>query len=547
MNIGNSLIDIINIILSFFIYSLSYLIYKKSKNKTILQIGIAFGLFGISHIIAILHLNKIAVFLYLSIRFFAYLTIIKAISEKLSFKTITLISIFGGMFFQLEPYILHKFNINILFKNSLDIINSIFCALILLISLLRYKKEKNKIFLFISVSFFIFFMSHVLIITSLSSYFDAYYISLISMSRTISYILIAIGIHKLIEENLSETLAIYITNIKRQIFFIGIMIAMLFVLFYSPHKKFLTSDPTNPLKTFQPNQKSSNIKEIKTGLYIENFPKFDIVNNEFTMKATVWFEFDPHQISADIVSDFSFEKGNILKKSQIESKIINDKLWIYYRIKISFNSNLNYKHFPIEDHKIYLTLINTNMNPKSEILVSYNTDLTSSENLFTEDWDKIDQEVEYGYIEHKLDKYEEEKSTIYPAVSLELSFEKKGSRKALVIFLPLFMVFFLSLLSLLVRLNSIKTAISLSAGSASALIFSLIAIEDMSPDVRYFTIANKIYTILLISSFTILLVNIYISKEVKRDGNIQKLILIKGYTFYLSIIFILLSIYSILY
>jgi hypothetical protein len=547
MNIGNSLIDIINIILSFFIYSLSYLIYKKSKNKTILQIGIAFGLFGISHIIAILHLNKIAVFLYLSIRFFAYLTIIKAISEKLSFKTITLISIFGGMFFQLEPYILHKFNINILFKNSLDIINSIFCALILLISLLRYKKEKNKIFLFISVSFFIFFMSHVLIITSLSSYFDAYYISLISMSRTISYILIAIGIHKLIEENLSETLAIYITNIKRQIFFIGIMIAMLFVLFYSPHKKFLTSDTTNPLKTFQPNQKSSNIKEIKTGLYIENFPKFDIVNNEFTMKATVWFEFDPHQISADIVSDFSFEKGNILKKSQIESKIINDKLWIYYRIKISFNSNLNYKHFPIEDHKIYLTLINTNMNPKSEILVSYNTDLTSSENLFTGDWDKIDQEVEYGYIEHKLDKYEEEKSTIYPAVSLELSFEKKGSRKALVIFLPLFMVFFLSLLSLLVRLNNIKTAISLSAGSASALIFSLIAIEDMSPDVRYFTIANKIYTILLISSFTILLVNIYISKEVKRDGNIQKLILIKGYTFYLSIIFILLSIYSILY
>lgn len=552
MNLTSNLIDIINIILCFFIYSLSYLIYKKNRNTTVLLLGLSFGLFGISHIMAIMHLNKIIVFLYLFIRFFAYFTIIKAISKKrfskkLSFKIITLISMIGGIVFQIKPYIQYKMNIDILFKNPLTIINIIFCILIVSISLLQYTKTKNKTYIFISGSFFIFFISHAISITTLPSYIGAYYSTLISMFRTIAYILILIGIHKIINQKLSETLAIYITNPKRQLFSIAIMISLLFVLFYIPQKKFLSSDPPVLLKIIRPKQNPSNIKKIQTGLYIENFPKFDVVNNNFIMKAIIWFEFDPQQINTNFIKDFSFEKGNILKKSKVKSKIINKKLWIYYKIKINFSSNLNYKNFPIEDHKIYLTLINTNINPESEILVSYNTNLTANKRLFTGDWEKIDQNVEYGYIDHQLDKFEKEKSTIYPAVSFEFDFEKIGTRKSLVIFLPLFMVFFLGLLSLVLSIKNIKSSISLAAGSTSALILELIAIENVSPNVRYFTIANKIYTILMISIFIVLLVNIYVSRKIKKNSNIEKLILIRGYTFYLTIIFILLSIYSILY
>ncbi|MFH1461667.1 MAG: hypothetical protein ABIF12_01850 [bacterium] len=364
--------------------------------------------------------------------------------------------------------------------------------------------------------------------------------------RIFAYLIIILGIYHSIKEESLKQIIKYSNNTKIQIAAIGLMIITIISLFYYPNKLFLSSDPQPIITSIKPNAQDQIIKEAQTGLFIKNFPVFDVVKNEFIMNAIVWFEFDPRQININSIKDFSFEKGKILEKSELNSKIINNNLWIYYKVKVEFTSDLDYKYFPIEDHKIYLTLVNTQMDPKLETLVSYNTNLVLKEGIFTGDWRKISEEVEYGYIELFLDKYEEAKSTKYPAVSFELSFEKIGSRKALVIFIPLFMVFFLSLLSLLVNINNTSGIITLSAGSTSALIFNLIAIESMSPNVRYFTVANKIYILLLIFAFLILLTNVYVEKNLNKiDTN--RLQLIRGYTFYFSITFILLIIYSILY
>lgn len=557
---------IINIIFCVLVNLFCYLVYKNKKNQTTLNIGIAFGLFGISHFINFLGLHEILNLPLLVIRFTAYFAIISTIhnkQKKISFKFITLLAIIASSIFHFIPQILSLLSIKAMLPTNLllNISNLILCISIAFTAILKYKSEKrfnvknkNTFLYFLGIGFILFSLSHLFQLILINFGILANFITLLIISRIFSYLLIIVGIYLQLTQKTLNDIIKYTTNSKIQILSIAIMIVTLILLFYYPNKLFLSSDPQPRISTIKPIIGTKEIKEINTGLYIKNFPVFDIIKNNFIMNAIIWFEFNPHQIDIETISNFNFEKGEILKKSKLKSKIINDKLWVYYKIKVEFKSNLDYKFFPIEDHKIYITLANSKMNPDSEILVSYNTDLVLRKNIFTGDWRKIGNEVEYGYIEQIIDKYQKEKATKYPVVSFELSFEKAGIRKTLAIFLPLFMVFFLSLFSLLINIKSTSTTLAVSVGSTSALIFNLIAIEGMSPNVRYFTIANKIYSILLISAFAILLLNVYIAKEIKKErseeeanANEKKLIRERSYAFFFFIVFILLTIYSILY
>ena len=547
---GESIL-IINTILCFLINLFGYLIYKKSKNRTTLYIGIAFLLFGISNIISFLGLQEILNFPLLIIRFTAYFTIIAAISinkqQKISLKLIGLSTFITSLIFHFIPQILNLISIKLPIDTLLNMTNLILCLLIVFIALLKYRKQKDLLLYFIGIGFLLFSLSHILQIITINLGLLTDYSTLLAIFRILSYTLIMVGIYTLIEKETLDKIEKYTTNTKLQLSVVLIMIVSLVLLFYYPNKRFLSSDPKSVFNIIKPSYKSKQIIEIKTGIYIKNFTVFDIIKNEFVMNAIIWFEFNPHQINLNTIKKFSLEKGKILKKSKPKTKKIGNKLWVYYKIKAKFSTNLDYRLFPIEDHKIYIKLINSQMNPDSEILVSYNTDLTIKDKIFTGDWKNIGKEVEYGYIEHSFDKHKKEKITKYPIVLFELYFEKAGIRKTLAIFLPLFMVFFLSLFSLLINIKDSEVIFSLSAGSTTALIFSLIVIESMSPDVRYFTIANKIYTLLLIVSFVILLLNIYIAKEIEKETNEKKLILIRSYSFFFFIIFILITIYSMLY
>ena len=542
---------IINTILCFLINLFCYLVYKKNKQKTTLNIGIAFGLFGISHIMTFLGLREILNLPLLAIRLTAYFIIITTIyseQKKISFKLITLLSIIiTSIFYFFIPQILSLLSMKVSIDTLLNITNLALCIFIAFIALLKYSKTRNTFLCFLGIGFGLFALSNLFQIITTNLGVQANFATLLAVSRIFSYLLIIAGIYIQITQETLNKIIKYTTNTKLQLSLIVMMILTLVSLFYYPNKQFLSTDPKPTINAIKPASEGKQIKEITAGLYVKNFSVFDIIKNNFIMNAILWFEFDPHQVNLETIKSFSFEKGKILEKSKIKSKIINDKLWVYYKIKVEFSSNLNYKLFPIEDHKIYITLANTNMNPNSEILVSQNTNLVVSKNIFTGDWNNIGKEVEYGYIEESLDKYQKEMSTKYPVVLFELSFEKAGIRKTLAIFLPLFMVFFLSMFSLLINIKNSAGILSLSVGSTSALIFNLIVIERMSPDVRYFTIANKIYSLLLIVAFTILLLNIYITKEMKNEANEKKLILERSYAFIFFIVFILLTIYSVLY
>ncbi|MBU4269883.1 hypothetical protein KJ644_01260 [Candidatus Dependentiae bacterium] len=542
-------ITVINLILCSLTAIFSFFIFRKTKDQFILKIALAFCFFALAHLITLFQLNIILTTPLIIIRTMAYLLIIwgiyKKIDSYLKLKFWGYLSIFivlfSVIFFISSKYFLIKLNLYFLS----EVTNFILCLTVILLGYLANKNHNFPIFKYIAIGFAIFAFFHLIKIVNMDHIF---FIHLI-ITRLIAYFIIFAGIYSIIKAETLDKILLYASNVKVQITIITLMVAVLVFLFYKQNKTFSFTDPKTDLKTIKAFSDEKNINEIRTGIFIKNFPEFDIVKNEFTVNAIVWFEFDPNLVSLDKIKSFSFDKGNILKQEDVQTKIINDKLWAYFEVIVSFSSNLDYKLFPLEDHKIYLKLLNNKMDPNSEILVSYNTDLQISEEIFTNDWKIINTEVEYGYSEEILDKNEPDKSTKYPIVSFELDFQKSGIRKTLAIFLPLYMVFFLSLFSLILNTKDTTGILSLSVGSTSALIFDLVAIENMSPNVRYFTVSNTIYTILLISSFIVLLLNIYTIKSlnIQNPENEKNLKLFRSYFFIFFILSTILTTYALIF
>lgn len=69
----------VNLVLSVIILVLGYWGYRKSNDKMLLYVGIAFGLFGISHIATLLGFKESLESVLIIIRTLAYLTVIYAV------------------------------------------------------------------------------------------------------------------------------------------------------------------------------------------------------------------------------------------------------------------------------------------------------------------------------------------------------------------------------------------------------------------------------------------------------------------------------------
>lgn len=536
-------ITIIDFILCFLISIVSFTLYRNSKKKLLLQISYSFGLFTLNIIYSIFATNTIFKLPANIIIILAYSILISAILYELKIKAqinnttnkikrLPLFLITFIIFISL--YVLSKMLIsNPSIYNKFYIYYSFILNLITAgLSFIANRKKIKPLHLF-SIGFSIFALLNLANIFELQTKIGM----VIALLKIAAYLIILFGIYKLIGKNILKKILISTSNIKIQISILAIMTISIIVLFYIQTKSFSFMDKTEPILRID--EYSDTLNKIKTGLFINDFSTFDSEKNDFTFDGIVWFEFDPYEISINDIKSFSFGKGKILKKGEVKTKLINKKLLAYYPIKVNFKSHLNYRLFPLDDHKIYINLVNKNLDPKYKMFTSYNTNFLINKNISTGDWKISYHEVEYGYKENSFKRSDKINELIdYPVVSFEISFQKSGIRKTLEIFLPLYLIFFLSLFSLLIDVKN-SNILSLSVGSTSALVFDLIAIDNMSPNVRYFTIANKIYILLLISAFTILLFNIYIIKKSKNEtpGNLDHLRLLRSYV-YLFFVFL---------
>lgn len=264
---------------------------------------------------------------------------------------------------------------------------------------------------------------------------------------------------------------------------------------------FSSAEPSPKIYSATPKQIKEwggNTTEVLVGLHVNNFPEFDIVNNKFTVDAIIWFEFDPALVSLETIEKFVFDKGDILKKTTSDTKVIEGKFFAQFNVTVKFTTNLLFNMFPLDDHRIYLTLTNKMVAPSEVVYKSFLSGFTISEDLFVAGWRTVDRNVITGYSEAFLDAGDPKKVVLNPKVVFSIDFKRYGTQRIFLIFMPIFLMFFIGILSFAFDpTKDRRVPMSLSLGALTAMLSYRFVIQGMSPQTGYFLLSDHIFTLFL--------------------------------------------------
>lgn len=301
----------------------------------------------------------------------------------------------------------------------------------------------------------------------------------------------------------------FLKKIKKpesQLFFLIIASAIALFILYQPLQEFESLDPQAVLLPIDPkvvkNFGSPSI--VKVGLHIISFPEFDMLKNRFLMDGIIWFEFNPALISLETLRKFSFEKGEIIKLSEPEIQVIDKQIFARFNFKLQFSSNLDFKRFPIDDHRINLVLTNAYLSPRSVIYDVQISRFTFAPNIFIAGWTIKDATVTSGYSREELDTDDAKREVIHPQALFSIDLKRAGIRHLSAIFLPLFMLFFMGLIGLsLDPATFAGSMVSIATGSLSGMTVYRFVIEGMSPSAGYFMISDQVFVLFLTLGFIV--------------------------------------------
>jgi hypothetical protein len=291
-----------------------------------------------------------------------------------------------------------------------------------------------------------------------------------------------------------------------QIFMALITAFILFAGAYYRMKHLDINDPIPALQSIKPTEAQQ--APIVTGLLIRNFLDFDVLKNNFVTDAYVWFEFDEKQVKLQDIDDFSFSKATIDYKSKPYITKNNHLTTAGYNIRLKFPSNLNHRHFPIDNHRLYLILTNFSLSAHQVLFEASPNTFQVSPSLYTAGWKHTDHAVTNGVWHAQLDKSTDTKQLNLPRTIFSIDFTNNSFKRFILITLPLFFILFLSLFTLsLDTLSHQATMVSIPAVMLTALISYNFVIDSISPKVTYFTLSDMLFNLFLILNFMIFLVN----------------------------------------
>lgn len=252
--------------------------------------------------------------------------------------------------------------------------------------------------------------------------------------------------------------------------------------------------------------------KVRTGLFIKNLPEFDIIKNVFIIDTVIWFEYNADEIMPETIDRFSIDKGTILSKTPADIRLIGNKIFAKYNVIFSIKCDLNYHKFPLEDHRITIVLANNSVTPEEMYYVVDGSSFQIAPNIFPANWKLQDLNVDAGYQSLQLDPQDKTKKTDNPKALFIINIVKASARKILIIFLPLFSAIFLSFFAFVMNVSNIIGKFSIAITAVTALLGYRFVLEQMIPQVGYFTTTDELYLFLLIVAFLIFIYQLFITR-----------------------------------
>lgn len=255
---------------------------------------------------------------------------------------------------------------------------------------------------------------------------------------------------------------------------------------------------------------NKDIPHIRTGIFIRDISEFDIIKDKFTFNVVVWFAFDPKKIAQELVSQFVFEKAKEEFRSDVVMRLNSeDERIIEYTLTLSTSMSLNYRHFPLDDHRLSLTLGNYVIPPTQGIFVTESDWIVMNPEIHVEGWKYVNKEAVAGHFINSVNPNNSVQTFDHGRVVFSLDFERSGIRHMVSVILPMLIIFFVTLFSFSIRPaeSDYYNVVSLSVASIMALIAYRFVIETVSPSTAYFTLSDYVFMFFLVATIGVLFIN----------------------------------------
>jgi hypothetical protein len=277
-------------------------------------------------------------------------------------------------------------------------------------------------------------------------------------------------------------------------------------------------DPAPDLKPITPakyNDWAQYSDVLNIGMFITNFGVADFAQGLFVIDAFVWIQFNPLVFSLDTVSQFSFDKGRMISKEFVEAIKVGEELFVRYRVRFEVKSNMNFKYYPLDSHRIYTTIKYDTLSPSEAIVMTVFSRNWFGPNAVSPNWSYGSPSANFGYLEAHLDDRDPKNIVLTSAAVTYFDFERATLREAFVVFGPYLIMLFLILSSLLMGWTSFQIVLATILGILG-MILQRIIIGHMSAITSYFILADCVLFLVLgcaILVLTMEIINVLYQRE----------------------------------
>jgi len=186
--------------------------------------------------------------------------------------------------------------------------------------------------------------------------------------------------------------------------------------------------------------------------------------------------------------------------------LVGKDIWVQYKVKLHFTTNFNHQYFPLNDHNIYISLTNHDLNAEEFILESHVSGAKIKQNFEIQDWKIIGSHSEAGF-DYTEVPFKHIKSNPYPILMYTLDFKKAGLSKTNLILLPLILILFI--VSSTILHPAMPQTLLVGVLCLTSILTYRYVINGLSPTVGYFTFADHIYnTSLMLTFFSFLIISL---------------------------------------
>lgn len=245
-------------------------------------------------------------------------------------------------------------------------------------------------------------------------------------------------------------------------------------------------------------------EKVRMGMHIRHFAKTDMSKGDFIIEGTLWFEFNTQKIPLKSIAQFNFEKGEILSRSEPVITTFGQHTLVEYPLRVAFKSDLDYRAYPVDDHRISLIVGNLALDAA---LIEFTTDskaFTFTPDVVIPNFVVCNKSAIAGYVTSRIALAGGEREIQHPRTIFSLNCNHADMRHFINIFLPLLIIFLLTLFAFSFDFTvHTSTVPSIAVAGVPALLAYRFVIESSSPDVGYFMLSDYLFFLFLLLVFLI--------------------------------------------